>query len=312
MLDHPRLLRVLTAIGALTLAGAAATPGIAEAGSKTVLISKSSGGDVGNGESGEPRASRTGRFIAFESESSNLVVDDTNGTRDCFVRDLNSGTIERVNVTSAGAQSVGSRCLGPVLSADGRYVAFAFSATDLVPNDTNGTWDIFLRDRQLGTTERVSVGPGGEQGNGPSEDPAISADGKLIAFESDASNLVMGDTNGRRDVFVYNRNTGTTTRVSVRSNGAQAVNGSSRDAEFSADGRFVAFDSGATGLVPKDTNGTRDVFIHDLVKGKTQRASVSSSGKQVKGNSFNPTVSANGRIRRVRFEGARPGPGRHQ
>ena len=146
----------------------------------------------------------------------------------------------------------------------------------------------------------MSVGLGGEEANGPSEDPEISPDGKLIALRSEASNLVMGDTNGRRDVFVYNRDTGTTTRVSVRSNGAQAVNGSSRDADLSDNGRFVVFDSAATGLIPKDTNGTRDIFIHDLGNGKTQRVSVSSSGKQAKGNSTNPTVSANGRI--VAFE----------
>jgi Tol biopolymer transport system component len=299
MFGQAKSRRALTVIGALALVATAATPGVAEAGSKTVLLGKSSGGDVGNGESVEPSPSKTGRFVAFESVASNLVVDDTNDTRDCFVRDLGTSTTERVSVTSDGAQANGA-CQGPVVTADGRYVTFAYSSGGLLQNDTNGTWDIFLRDRQLGTTERVSVGLGGEEANGPSEDPAISSDGTLIAFESEASNLVMGDTNGRRDVFVYNRDTGTTTRISVRSNGAQAVNGSSRDADVSGDGRFVVFVSRATGLVPKDTNGTSDIFIHDLVKAKTQRVSVSSSGKQVKGNSVNPIVSASGRI--VAFE----------
>ena len=294
MFDRPRSLRAFTIIGALALVATAATPSIAESGAKTVLVSFS-GGAKGNAESGEPSVSKTGRFIAYESRSNNLVPNDTNGTRDCFVRDQASSTVERVSVSSGGAEGNGG-CEGPAISGDGRYVAFAYSGGSLVPNDANGTWDIFLRDRQLGTTERVSVGPGGTEANGPSEDPAISADGRLIVFESQASNLVSDDTNGQRDVFVYNRDNGTTTRASKSSNGAQAAGGNSRDPAISANGRFVVFDSGAANLAPKDTNGAQDIFIHDLVKGKTQRVSVSSSGKQANGSSANPTVSADGRF----------------
>ena len=128
----------------------------------------------------------------------------------------------------------------PAISADGRFVAFSSDATNLVPGDTNGTADVFVRDRQTGTTRRVSVGSGGAQGNGLSVDPAISADGRFVAFASDATNLVPGDTNGADDVFVRDRQTGTTRRVSVGSGGAQGDR-VSFDPAISADGRFVAF-----------------------------------------------------------------------
>jgi Tol biopolymer transport system component len=293
--DRSRSLRALATIGAVALAATMALPGIAEAAAKTVLISKSGSGAIGNSESGEPSISKTGRYIAFQSGASNLVPGDTNGAHDCFVRDHRTDSIERVSVASDGEQSNGD-CWGPAISADGRFVAFYSSASNLVPGDTNSTRDVFVHDRQLGTTERVSVGPEGRQANGISEDPAISADGRLIAFESKASNLVAGDTNDRQDVFVHDRTTGTTTRVSVSSKGAQAVGGDSRDPDLSPDGRFVVFDSAASNLVPNDTNRKRDIFIRDLVTNKTQRVSVNSGGKQGNGDSGNPVVSASGRF----------------
>jgi hypothetical protein len=301
MSDHSRTFRALTIVGSVALAATVALPAVAQASANTVLISKSSSGAKGNGASGEPSLSRSGRFVAFKSASSNLVPNDTNGVYDCFVRDQGSGSTERVSLSSGGAQGNNS-CQGPAISEDGRYVAFHSTAGNLVPNDTNGTWDIFVHDRQLDTTVRVSVDSSGDQANGASEDAAISGDGRIITFESGATNLVAGDTNGRRDVFVHDRNTGTTTRVSVRSNGAQAAGGTSRDAAVSANGRFVVFDSGATNLVANDTNGRRDAFIHDRVTGNTQRVSVKSGGKQANGSSGNVTASADGRF--VAFDSA--------
>src|SRR5206468_8005529 len=143
----------------------------------------------------------------------------------------------------------------PAPSADGRLVAFHSDATNLVAGDTNGATDVFVHDRQTGTTERVSVPSGGTEGNGFSAGPALSADGRFVAFHNTATNLVAGDTNGKTDVFVHDRQTGTTERVSVASDGTQG-NGPSSGAALSADGGLVAFHGTATNLVAGDTSGT--------------------------------------------------------
>src|SRR5213076_3051692 len=191
-------------------------------------------------------------------------------------RSADAQTTERVSVASGGTEGNGAS-LSSALSADGRFVAFVSAATDLVAADTNGASDVFVRDRLTGTTERVSVASGGTQSNAASLGSALSADGRLVAFQSDATNLVVGDTNGATDVFVRDRQTGMTARVSVASDGTQANNVSSYPA-LSADGRFVAFQSDATNLVVGDTNGKTDVFVHDRQTGTTERVSVASGG----------------------------------
>ncbi|MBD0273531.1 MAG: PD40 domain-containing protein, partial [Acetobacteraceae bacterium] len=159
-------------------------------------------------------------------------------------------TTERVSVRSNGAQ--GNACSGdPALSADGRFVAFASGASNLVAGDTNGVFDVFVRDRQAGTTRRVSVGRGGGQGNGASFEPALSADGRFVAFWSSAANLVPGDNNGVADPLVHDRRTARTERVSLGPRGAQADE-VTLGVALSADRRFVAFASQATNLVPGD------------------------------------------------------------
>jgi Tol biopolymer transport system component len=139
-------------------------------------------------------------------------------------------------------------------------VAFDSTASNLVPGDANGRFDVFVHDRVTGTTTHVSVGSDGTQGNGDSLRPFISADGRYVAFDSTASNLVAGDTNGVQDIFVHDRVTGTTTHVSVASDGTQG-NDDSVGPSLSGDGRFVAFLSWASNLVPGDTNGAVDVFV---------------------------------------------------
>jgi archaellum component FlaF (FlaF/FlaG flagellin family) len=169
---------------------------------------------------------------------------------------------QRVSVATGGTQGNGDSFI-PAISADGRYVTFQSIASNLVPGDTNSTFDVFVRDRRSGTTQRVNVATDGTQANGDSFSLAISADGRYVTFQSIASNLVPGDTNDRTDVFVRDLRSGTTQRVSVATGGTQA-NGDSDIPAISADGRYVAFESGASNLVPGDTNHSEDVFVRDL------------------------------------------------
>jgi WD40 repeat protein len=263
----------------------------------TTRVSVDSAGGQGNAYCFWNAISADGRFVAFDSFASNLVSDDTNVDYDVFVHDRQTGTTTRVSVDSAGAQGNGEF---PSISADGRLVAF-HSTASLVPGDTNLENDVFVHDRQTGTTLRVSVDSAGGEGNGYSARPSISADGRFVAFDSLASNLVPGDTNGDDDVFVHDRQTGTTTRVSVDSAGAQGNKGSV-SASVSGDGRFVAFDSFASNLVPGDINEQWDAFVHDRQTGSTTRASVDSDGLPRRRGSLNAEISADGRF--VAFQSA--------
>jgi Tol biopolymer transport system component len=260
---------------------------------ETVRVSVSSSGVQGNDDSSIPSISADGRYIAFESSAANLVLGDTNETYDVFVHDVQTGITTRASVDSNGAQGNGYSSL-PSISADGRYLAFFSSATNLVSGDTNGMSDVFLHDMQTGMTTRVSVDSSGVQANNNSHFSSISADGRYIVFMSYATNLVSGDTNGMEDVFVHDRQTGMTRRVSVDSNGAQA-DSSSYESSISADGRYIAFASYATNLVSGDTNGVWDIFVHDRQTGMTRRVSVDSNGAQADSTSNDPSISADGR-----------------
>ena len=233
---------------------------------QTTRVSIASDGNQGNGECWYTSISADGRYVAFDSWASNLVSGDTNGTRDVFAHDRQTGQTTRVSVASDGNQG-NSWSYYPSISADGRYVAFYSWASNLVSGDTNDEHDIFVHDRQTGQTTRVSVASDGSQGNGSPYQPSISADGRYVAFHSYASNLVSGDTNGAWDVFVHDRQTGQTTRVSVASDGSQGNDWSLRPS-ISADGRYVAFMSSASNLVSGDTNGAYDVFVHDRGDGE--------------------------------------------
>ena len=246
--------------------------------------------EQGNNGSYYPSISGDGRYVAFESAAENLVgTTDTNLNSDIFVRDRTLSVTERVSVAQAGlpAQPNGDS-FKPSISANGRYVAFYSFATNLgIAADINGVSDVFVFDRTLLVTQRVSVGPGGVEADNASVTfgHAVSDDGQVIAFESTATNLVVGDTNGARDVFVHDRGTGITTRVSVDSAGAEA-NGASHVSSISGDGRYVVFESDATNLVASDNNGVTDIFVRDLTAGTTTRVSVSSTGEQANGASF--------------------------
>ena len=191
----------------------------------TTRVSVDSAGGQGNDSSGSPAITADGRFVAFNSNSSDLVDDDTNDATDVFVHDRTTGITTRVSVCGQTVCLLGSGGNGssifPAITADGRFVAFNSIASDLVDDDTNGKRDGFVHDRTTGMTTRVSVDSAGGQGNGFSGSPAITADGRFVAFESRASDLVDDDTNGQFDVFVHDRTTGMTTRVSVDSAGGQ-------------------------------------------------------------------------------------------
>ena len=242
--------------------------------------------------------------MAFLSGASDLEANDTNGQQDVFVRDLQTGTTVLASINRAGTNGGNGRTGTPLLSANGRFVAFASLSSDLVVNDTNGTWDIFMRDLQIGTTTLVSVNRAGtHSGNGRSgnvpvgTDFALSPDGRFVAFFSAASDLVATDTNGVDDVFVRDLQTGTTALVSVNRAGTNSGNGVSFDPVLSTDGRFVAFSSSATDLVATDTNGQNDVFVRDLQAGTTKLVSVNQAGTNSgNGLSLDPRISANGRF----------------
>jgi Tol biopolymer transport system component len=251
-------------------------------------------GNSANSSSSNPSLSADGRFVAFESDASNLVAGDTNGTRDIFVYDTQTRNIRRVSVDASGNQGNGySR--NASISADGRFVGFVSDASNLVAGDTNGTRDVFVYDTQTSNIRRVSVDANGNQSNALSVNPSLSADGRFVAFDSDASNLVAGDTNGTRDIFVYDTQTSNIRRVSVDANGNQS-NSSSTNPSLSADGRFVGFQSDASNLVAGDTNAVPDIFVYDTQTSNIRRVSVDASGNQGNAFSQSASISADGRF----------------
>ena len=259
----------------------------------TERVSVSSAGAQADAENERPSISADGRYVAFDSDATNLVEGDSNKCPDVFVRDRLLGTTERVSVSSAQVGGNWGSC-GPSISADGRYVAFFSFASNLAGGDTNVMLDVFVRDRLFGTTERVSVSSAGAEGDADSLFSSISADGRYVAFESDATNLVEGDSNGKRDVFVRDRDAGETERVSVSSAEAEG-NGVNGLPSISANGSYVAFMSDATNLVEGDKNGWYDIFVRDRLAGTTERVSVSSAEAEGNDESLYPSISADGR-----------------
>lgn len=269
----------------------------------TTRVSTSASGAEADGPSYAPGVSGDGRHVVFSSMATNLVPGDTNASRDVFVRDLDSGDVERVSVGAGGIQGdqdsgdeqrIGD---GRVISGDGRFVVFQSTASNLVANDGNAQQDVFVRDRQWGTTERISVASDGSEANGPSTGATISANNRYVAFTSRASNLVPGDGNNDWDVFVRDRLLGTTELVSTTPGGgfgARTSGGSTGGVSISADGNLVAFRSFANDLVAGDTNGQFDVFVRDLASGTTHRVNLSNQGVQAAGASRAPSISAQG------------------
>ncbi len=244
---------------------------------ETLLVSASAAGVPGNNDSDFASVSDDGRLVAFRSAASNLVPGDTNNASDIFVKDMQTGAIERVSVSVFESQANGSS-LWPDMSGDGRYVVFQSNATNLllIP-ETNGHTDIYLRDRLAGTTSLISVGPSGVLGDGPSRLPSISSDGLFVAYTSSATNLVPFDTNGVDDVFLRDRAAGVTLRASLGPPLGFGLfvqgNAESYGASVSDDGRWVAFETTSDNLVSLDGNGVEDIFVRDMLNGVTVVAS---------------------------------------
>ena len=271
-------------------------------------------GEQTNGPSNRPVISADGRYLAFESTATNLILGDTNGFSDIFVVDVITGAIDMLSLDASGTRANNSN-FRPSISSTGRYVSFESSATNLVSSGTSvGVSHIYVRDRDVSgsgtfdtigniSTVLVSQSSGGTAANGNSLQSVLSADGRYIAFASDATNLVSSDTNALRDIFLRDRTGGTTTRVSVATGGTQATGGDSRTPSLSSDGRYIAFASSATNLASGDTNGVSDIFVHDRTTTTTQRISVSTSGTEAvdpsatgfKLGSINPSISSTGR-----------------
>ena len=203
-------------------------------------------------------------------------------------------TTERASLAWDGSQAT-QDCLYAAISGDGRFAGFFCRAPNIVPGDTNGASDAFLRDRTAGTTERVSLADSGAESNDDSFDMSISGDGGLVAFWSYATNLVQGDSGFHADVFVRDRALARTERVSVSASGL-AGNDDSFKGFLTPDGRFVVFLSYASNLVPGDTNHCLDVFVRDRTTGAIERVDVSSTGAEGNDDTFQASISADGRF----------------
>jgi uncharacterized repeat protein (TIGR01451 family) len=249
-----------------------------------------------------PMMSADGRFVAFESESANLLAGDMNGSWDVFVYDLDAGTNLLASVNGAGTDAGNESSGSPSISSDGRYVAFESAASDLVPNDVSGwTSDVFVRDLQTAETRLVSVNRGGFlPGNGDSGDPVLSANGQVVVFVSQATDLTahldLLREDEEDDVFAHELVAGTTTLISVNRFGTATGNGPSWNPVLSADGRYIAFRSHASDLVANDANNQDDIFVYDRVNGSNTLVSVNAAGTG-SGNSgsYDLRISADGR-----------------
>ncbi len=277
-------------IRALLLSSALAAAAHAQS---TERVSVDSAGAQAHSTSNLAGIAASGRYVVFSSIAGNLTSPDTNALEDVFIKDRQTGQTTRVSVGYAGDEPNG-HSISNSISPDGRLVAFWSGADNLVPTDTNHKYDVFVRDLQTGQTTRASVDSNEVEANGDSKDPVVSADGRFVVYSSVASNLILGDTNLKEDIFVHDRVTAVTARASITWNGAQSF-ADSYSPSISADGRYVCFVSEGGFFVPNDTNQAADVFVHDRNTGATQRVSVSSMGAQGNAASQQASLSANGR-----------------
>jgi TolB protein len=267
-------------------------PATAAASYRTDRVSVSGTGRQADDAVNAGDLSGDGRYVVFESGATTLVPGDTNGVFDIFLRDRRAGTTTRLTVAPGGRQTDGDS-FAPVISTDGRFVAFASTATNLVPGPA-GESDVYLLDRRTGKLDRISETPAGTPGDGWSSGASISGDGRYVTFETSAANLLPGKGTG--NVALYDRRTGRLSTVNVEDGGDGLATEGSYWASISDNGRFVAYVSGEPDMVPADTNGVRDVFVRDLVRGTTVRASSTATGGQTTEPALGPDVTDDGRF----------------
>ncbi len=270
------------------------TPHLVLAGS-TRLVSESFSGTMATNPSWGGDVSKNGRYTVFTSPGAEFDGGAANGFDQVFVRDMKASLTRFVSVSPFDSGPANAGCSNPSCSNDGKVIAFLSGATNLSSGDLNQAVDVFVRDLDMNTTTKVSGNPGGGDADGAAWDCAISGNGRFVLFSSAATNVIVGDTNGKVDVFLRDLTTGVTSRMSVDAAGVES-NGHSYGAEISSDGRYVTFVSDATNLVAADTNGLVDVFVKDRITGAVDRVSISSIGVQSDDISLQPSLSANGRF----------------
>ncbi|MBI4324867.1 MAG: PD40 domain-containing protein [Chloroflexi bacterium] len=255
-----------------------------------------------NGLCEAPAITPDGRFVAFVSNGTDLVTNEVNGEFQVYVRDLQSGATQLATRDADGAGFGNAESAFPVLTPDGRFVLFDSRSDAFVVNDQNDAYDVFVRDMAAGTTELISrEDPGTPAGTAnnlsaiAANSHGVSSDGRFVVFESLATNLVPGDTNGFQDVFIRDLQTGTNGLVSVNALGSGSANGPSANPSISANGRYVLFTSTADNLVANDTNKLEDVFVRDLAAGTTLLVAVGTRAADADRASSSPSISADGR-----------------
>jgi Tol biopolymer transport system component len=250
-------------------------------------------GAEGNLGSEYPAISADGRYVAFESNATNLVPDDTNSQKDIFRKDIETGDIIRCSTSTTGEEGNGEAFGPPSISDDGKYVVFSSSSSNLVFDDTNGEVDIFRKDCETDEIVICSTAASNAQSNDWSGFPDVSADGRYVAFSSVAYNLVPDDTNySIQDIFRKDLLTGEIALCSISASGEQ---GSGSGPSISPDGRFVVFNSDSSDLVPGDTNDVADIFRKDLENGEVTRCSVTFARGEADSYSGGSSISADGR-----------------
>lgn len=263
----------------------------------TTQITLDTDGNAPNGDSTNGSISSDGKYIVFQSAASDLVAEDTNSATDIFLYKVSDKTITRISLDSDGNNADDDSSY-PCISSDGAYVAYQSLASDIFSGDTNEKSDVFLYDTSAKTTTRISNDAQGNNADGDSLRPAISADGKKIVFDSDATDLVSGDTNNNRDVFLYSVADATNTRISLDINKNNS-DGHSISATISADGKLVAFMSDATDLVSGDdnntaTDGNYDLFLYDSGDESIIRVSETHDGSNSDGSCSSATIDEDG------------------
>ncbi len=261
---------------------------------RTRLVSQTAAATSGSDDSQPGGISRSGRFAVMRTYATDLFPGDANGFADIVVFDKRTGEFEPVSVSTDGVAANEDNTM-PSISANGRFVAFCSRATNLVPGDMNAKRDAFVRDRKKGTTECVSIGPGGVFANGVSSWPVLSSSGRFVAFWSAATNIETIGTGAVSGVFVRDRKTGFTVRASVTSTGAAAAGVYSECCAISASGRFVVF-AAYDSVVPGDSNGHYDVFVRDMKDNVTELVSARGDGVLGNGDALLGRISDSGRF----------------